>query len=678
MPASLLVLALSAFAIGTTEFVIMGLLPQVAGDLRVSIPSAGWLISGYAFAVAFGAPLMAMATARLERKKALLALMGIFDLVGTTASGWLTDRYDPRRLLFVVNNPAFFMSHRVPVALAAQRAGYEIHVATMDGPAVAEIEALGMTHHAIPMTRSGKHPLQELGTLLALVRLFRRLRPDIVHLVTIKPVLYGGIAARLTRVPGMVAAISGLGFVFLSNSLKMRLVRAVVARLYRLALGHPNSRVIFQNASDRDLLKSLGAVRDGQVVLIRGAGVDLQAYRAVPEPPAPPVVVTMVARLLRDKGVQEFVQAARLLRERGVPVTMQLVGGVDAGNPTSATPEEVQAWEREGCVRALGERSDVAGLYAASHIAVLPSYREGLPKSLLEAAACGRAVVTTDVPGCRDAIEPGETGVLVPVRRAGHGRGLRLHGHALHRQRRGQRQRRLQIRHRRGQRLGHPLHAVLHRHPGQLPEGQHRRRRPGPGQPAGARNRRLQLRQHPGQALEGHLGRGPGRGRHRQRAAHARDRGHAAPRVRRGQDAPGGRGFRMSAGLKVARDGAVLTLTIDRPDRRNALDVATYAALSEQLTLAGGDQTLAAVILTGAGGNFTAGNDLRDFQVERGAGDSAGTSRAEITAAVRSSRLISRPPSNTESRISSGSLGMPTLMEYTELPKVIWPRPSRK
>ena len=311
-----------------------------------------------------------------------------------------------RCLLFVVNNPAFFMSHRVPVALAAQKAGYDVHVATMDGPAVADIQALGMTHHAIPMTRSGKRPLQELGTLLALVRLFRRLRPDVVHLVTIKPVLYGGIAARLARVPGMVAAISGLGFVFLSNSLKMRLVRAVVARLYRIALGHPNSRVIFQNANDRDLLKSLGAV------------VDLDAVRPTPEPPAPPVVVTMVARLLRDKGVQEFVQAARLLRERGVPVTMQLVGGLDAGNPASATQADVDAWQQDGCVQALGERSDVAALYAAAHIAVLPSYREGLPKSLIEAAACGRAVVTTDVPGCRDAIEPNVTGLLVPVRDA--------------------------------------------------------------------------------------------------------------------------------------------------------------------------------------------------------------------------------------------------------------------
>ena len=152
--------------------------------------------------------------------------------------------------------------------------------------------------------------------------------------------------------------------------------------------------------------------------MIRGAGVDLAEYRALPEPPEPPVVVTMVARLLRDKGVNEFVEAARLLRAR-VPVSMRLVGGVDAGNPASATPQDVEAWQTEGCVQALGERSDVPALYAASHIAVLPSYREGLPKSLIEAAACGRAVVTTDVPGCRDAIEPGKTGLLVPVRDAG-------------------------------------------------------------------------------------------------------------------------------------------------------------------------------------------------------------------------------------------------------------------
>lgn len=317
------------------------------------------------------------------------------------------------RLLFVVNNPAFFLSHRLPIALAAQRAGFDVHVATMDGDSVSRIKEYGLTHHVLPMTRSGKNPIQELKTAWALFRLFRRIRPDVVHLVTIKPVLYGGIAARLAGVPGVVSAISGLGFVFVAQGLKATVVRQIVTRLYRIALGHRNSRVVFQNTSDRDVLRGLHAVRDDQVVMIRGSGVDLAHYVEQAEP-EPPVVALMVARLLRDKGVGEFVQAARLLRQQGVNVKMRLVGSIDAGNPASMTQADVEAWQHEGVVEALGERSDIAALNAAAHIAVLPSYREGLPRSLIEAAACGRAVVTTDVPGCRDAIEPNVTGLLVP------------------------------------------------------------------------------------------------------------------------------------------------------------------------------------------------------------------------------------------------------------------------
>lgn len=323
-----------------------------------------------------------------------------------------------RRLLFVVNNPDFFLSHRVALARAAQQAGYDVHVATMAGDSVATIEAMDMRHHAIPMTRSGAHPLQELGTLVALYRLFRQVAPDVVQLVTIKPVLYGGIAARLARVRGVVAAISGLGFVFVRPGLRGAVVRRIVSTLYTLALGHPNSRVIFQNGADRDTLSRAGAIRPGQVVMIRGAGVDLDQFPDTPEPVEPPVVVTMAARLLIDKGVREFVEAARLLNRRGVAVRMQLAGAPDPGNPASVQPDEVARWNSEGAVMCLGERRDIPALYAQSHIVALPSYREGLPKALLEAAAAGRAVVTTDVPGCRDAIDPEQTGLLVPVRDA--------------------------------------------------------------------------------------------------------------------------------------------------------------------------------------------------------------------------------------------------------------------
>jgi glycosyltransferase involved in cell wall biosynthesis len=325
---------------------------------------------------------------------------------------------DARRLLMVVNNPAFFLSHRLPLALAARRAGFEVHVATMDGPSVPRIVSLGLTYHVIPMSRSGKNPFQELQSLFALWRLFRRLRPDLVHAVTIKPVLYGGIAARLARVPAFVAAVSGLGYVFMRDDGGFDPLRSAAVFLYKLALGHRNSRVVFQNTADRDVLRRAGVVREGQAVLIRGSGVDLDLFAASDEPDGP-VRAVMASRLLRDKGVEEFVEAARLSAARHTGVRWVLAGSVDPGNPASVSADMLAAWLQEDVVDYLGEQDDVAALYRDAHIAVLPSYREGLPKSLIEAAACARPVVTTDVPGCRDAIEADVTGLLVPARDAG-------------------------------------------------------------------------------------------------------------------------------------------------------------------------------------------------------------------------------------------------------------------
>src|SRR5690606_25235867 len=168
---------------------------------------------------------------------------------------------DTRRLLFVVNNPAFFLSHRLPLALAARDAGFDVHVATMDGPKVSDIVAQGLVHHVIPMSRSGKNPVKEMHSILALWRLFRQLRPDVVHAATIKPVLYGGIAARLAGVPGYLAAVSGLGFIFMRPRQGFDFLRMAATFLYRLALGHRNSRVIFQNSSDCDVLRQAGVVR---------------------------------------------------------------------------------------------------------------------------------------------------------------------------------------------------------------------------------------------------------------------------------------------------------------------------------------------------------------------------------------------------------------------------------
>jgi glycosyltransferase involved in cell wall biosynthesis len=320
-------------------------------------------------------------------------------------------------LLFVTNIPEFFLSHRLPLAIGARNARFTVHIATGPGSACQEITKLGFVHHLFPLSRSGRNPLAELRTLWGLYRLMRKIRPDLVHLVTIKPVLYGGLMARLSGVPAMVAAISGLGTVFVDRDQKRSRIRRGVEWLYRVALGHSNAKVIFQNPDDRAALIGMGAVSKEKTALIRGSGVSLAAYSMRPEPEGVPVV-TFAARLLEDKGVREFVAAARVLRKRGVVARFWLAGSPDPGNLTSITEKELSRWSKDGFVEILGYRSDIPNLFANSNIIVLPSYREGLPKALVEAAACGRAVVTTDVPGCRDAIEPESTGLLVPVRDA--------------------------------------------------------------------------------------------------------------------------------------------------------------------------------------------------------------------------------------------------------------------
>ncbi len=321
-------------------------------------------------------------------------------------------------VLFVVNVPEFFLSHRLPLAIAAREAGYEVHVVTGPGEAAQRISELGFAHYVFPLSRSGRNPLSELRSFGALYRLMQQIRPNLVHLVTIKPVLYGGLMARLARVPAVVAAVSGLGFVFVSQEGKGLWLRRGIETLYKFAFGHRNIRVIFQNPDDRAVVVGLGAVREDQTLLVRGSGVALNDYPMLPEPEGVPVV-SFAARLLVEKGVLEFVEAAKILKARGATARFWLIGAPDPGNPASVTETDVAAWENEKILEPLGLRSDIAALFAKSHIVVLPSYYgEGLPKVLIEAAACGRAVVTTDHPGCRDAIEPGLSGLLVPVRDA--------------------------------------------------------------------------------------------------------------------------------------------------------------------------------------------------------------------------------------------------------------------
>lgn len=319
-----------------------------------------------------------------------------------------------RRILFVVNHPDWFFSHRLPIALNLLEKGHEVHLASAAGDDT-PFKSNGIQFHALKLSRGGLNPFKELLVFIQILQILTTLKPDIVHLITIKPVLYGGIAARLAGVHNIVVAIAGLGAIFISNSLKSKLIRIVIASLFKVSLGGQETVAIFQNKADRDLVLKLSGFDKKRAVLIRGSGVDISKYRYQPEPTGR-VIVSMASRLLTDKGVVEFIKASEILADKGYGAEFWLIGESDPENPASISKKKAMSLIKGGYCKLLGYRDDIADLFLASNIIVLPSYREGLPKVLVEAAACGRAVVTTDVPGCRDAIEPDKTGLLVPVK----------------------------------------------------------------------------------------------------------------------------------------------------------------------------------------------------------------------------------------------------------------------
>ncbi len=326
-------------------------------------------------------------------------------------------RSAPPRLLYLVTEDWYFCSHRLPVARAARDDGAEIIVATRVNAHGAAIRAEGFRLAPLRWRRGSHAPGAELAAIAEIARLYARERPDLVHHVALKPVIYGSVAATLTGVPHTVNALTGLGALFIGSSAKTRALGVLSRLALRPLLNRAGGRVILQNEDDRRLLEARGLLRHDRVSLIRGSGVDTRRFAPAPEPDGPPVAV-LVARMLRDKGVGEFVAAARLLKERGVPVRMQLAGPTDPDNPAALDEASLRQWKAEGIVEWLGPVADMPALWARSHMAVLPSYREGLPKALLEAASCGRPMVAADVPGCREIVRHGETGLLAPVRDA--------------------------------------------------------------------------------------------------------------------------------------------------------------------------------------------------------------------------------------------------------------------
>lgn len=319
------------------------------------------------------------------------------------------------RILFLVTEDWYFCSHRLELARAARAAGFAVTVVTRVQAHADVIQREGFKLVPIALERRGSNPLKELKAIMQLARIYRSEQPDIVHHVALKPVLYGSVAARLAGVPHMVNALAGLGFVFSSERPLARLLRPLVKAAFRLLLNRRDSRVILQNRDDLALLTGSGVLAPGRVVVIRGSGVDLERYAPLPEAPGIPVVL-LASRMLWDKGVGEFVEAARRLREGGVAARFVLVGEPDEGNPAAVPEARLLEWKQAGIVEWWGRRDDMPEVLAQSHIVCLPSYREGLPKVLLEAAACGRPIVASDVPGCREIVRHEENGLLVAVR----------------------------------------------------------------------------------------------------------------------------------------------------------------------------------------------------------------------------------------------------------------------
>jgi len=322
----------------------------------------------------------------------------------------------PKIILF--SNTAWYLyNHRLTLARAIRAAGMQpILVSPPDEYAQKLVEA-GFEWRPIQLVRHGTNPLHELISFMQILRLYKAEQAQIIHHFTVKPVLYGTIAARLAGKAGVVNSITGQGFLFVNQSLAARLLRSLVRPLYRLALGYRRSLTVFQNPIDKRSFLARGYVDEEQTVLIPGSGVDLNRFALQPEPEGIPVVM-LASRLLWDKGIDEFIGAVRLLRERKIKARFVLVGEPDEGNPASIAAADIHSWEQEGLVEYWGQRDDMPVVITASHVIVLPSYGEGLPRVLLEAAAVGRPIVATDVPGCRDVVVDGETGYLVPVRDA--------------------------------------------------------------------------------------------------------------------------------------------------------------------------------------------------------------------------------------------------------------------
>ncbi|TAN02818.1 MAG: glycosyltransferase family 1 protein [Rhodanobacteraceae bacterium] len=327
-----------------------------------------------------------------------------------------------QKIVLFANTDWYLFNFRRSLALALQGEGYDVLLVSPPGEYGPRLRALGLRWQPLGMDRRSVNPLRESALLLRVARMLRFEQPTLLHNFTIKCAVYGSLAARMARVPSRINSVDGLGYVFASNDRKARLLRPVVRRLLRSAMGGRRAQLILQNPDDKAAFETLKLVEPDRVDLIPGAGVDCTRY--VPRPRHNTLgrqpCVLLAARLLWEKGIAEYAEAARTLRAQGRQVRFLLAGMPDPGNPASVPEAMLKEWVEEGTLEWLGHVGDMRALYASVDIVVLPSYyREGLPTSLTEAAACGLPLITTDMPGCRDVVTDGKDGLLIAPRDAG-------------------------------------------------------------------------------------------------------------------------------------------------------------------------------------------------------------------------------------------------------------------
>lgn len=322
------------------------------------------------------------------------------------------------KILYLVNCSDFFCSHFLPLAIAAKNKGYDVVVAAGNNNQQKRIESLGLSFVEYRLSRSGKSILAEVKSFFAIFKLIGKIKPDLLHMLTIKPILYGCIADKFrfkNGVSRLVASITGLGSSSLSTLPEDKCLWYFIQCAYKLSFISNKVNVVFENVDDMKQFSDLKLVPQSRCFLVNGAGVDTEKFSPSVEK-NDELSVILVARLLKDKGIREYIEAGKMIKELKVPIRLLLAGSVDHNNPSSMSADEIQAAHDNGYIEYLGFRTDVADLYKHSHVACLPSYREGLPKSLIEAASCGLPIVTTDVPGCRQLVASQQNGFLIPPR----------------------------------------------------------------------------------------------------------------------------------------------------------------------------------------------------------------------------------------------------------------------